>query len=138
MTKHLLISLISALSVIGFMPSCSIDKETEEWERMTWLIYTPELQNSNIIDVPAAGQTYRFVCTNYSYFWICDAEIIDGDTTHYHPHETFEALTAPGLQVKVADNVCTVTVEPSPSGAAREIDLTLQAGNTFSHFVFRQ
>lgn len=122
-----------AVSLILTFASC--DEKVGDWKAMKWKSETVDLKkSSNTINVPKNGGTYKIWTTNYSDFWLIDiyedGKQISTDNIRHSIGEWSE--------IKVEDNMMTVTIKSNNDSDSRILKYSVQSGNAFSRFKFEQ
>jgi hypothetical protein len=134
--KRILFILLALLPVI--LPSCG-DDVMGDWDPMEWKSENNKKVSARTFDVSAAGQTVTYYCKNYDGFWLSSVTL-DGTVEGRISDEDFDAKNVSSVwgSAVVDGNKLTVTIKPNTTGAAREVSLSVTAGDIFDNFTFEQ
>ena len=137
-----------AFLVIAAFSLASCSDDDGDWPPMKWEKTNYETENvdgSNYYSVPQAGQDYTFTCKNYKGIWIEGMDVTqEGVSTHCAPNAGLHAIDLDNVQVRVVDNVVTVSVAPKglkwyeSENQPNYYHLYVTAGDTFYTFNFKQ
>lgn len=119
-----------------FFSSCS--KEDGEVEPMKWKTEVKK-SSDGCFHVSPEGGTYVFHCTNYDSFWIpvVTEKEVGGEEKRYEGNKN-DSIAADWLTVKSDGKTLTVTILPTKLDGNRYMEVSVQAGDAFDEFKFRQ
>lgn len=138
MKKKVLLFLLMALPL--FIASCS--KDDGDVDNMKWKSEV-SVSSDGYFHLPPEGGTFVFQCTNYNTFWISrvtEQEAYGKEkefTPAYDDHEDL-TITSNWLTASRNGNTLTVTIQPTTLDSNRFMKVSVQSGDTFYEFHFKQ
>lgn len=122
----------------GVLASCS-SEEDGDWRPMVWEPEVPVVHfDDGSFGVSANGETFTFVCKNYSSPWIEYAA--SGKNSYYPPRESndYRTVKSDWFEAKIVGRKLTVTFKENDDEYLRPLELTVTAGDIFYTFKFTQ
>ena len=133
--KHLSRILILLFIVLLGTTSCGSDEPEGKWAKMKWTNVDNLMNVNGNYLLPEGGGTFTFLCRNYDHPWFSSVSVdgvqiqLDNETT----------INGEWFSMKFDGNKLIIIVESLPASVeARNIQLTVTAGDIFDYFTFIQ